>query len=244
MKPLKVKGYGSIPHLPNSRMGPGDHHCDEGQGKIATREMRDAKDRCIVTLKLDGSNVAVANIPEVGIAAINRAGHFAESSPWIQHRQFAAWVGSVRHWFEPLKPGHRMVGEWLSLAHGTRYQWPEDIPPFVVFDVFTADNRRLSWDEVKHVSRLCGVTYPIVLHDSMCVPLSVEAAMKAVNRRLCFEQDAPEGAVWRIERNGEFDFMAKYVRPDKVDGKYLQGVTGCDPVWNWRLDGFDHEEGR
>ena len=27
VKPLGIKNYGSIGHLPNSRMGPGDHHC-------------------------------------------------------------------------------------------------------------------------------------------------------------------------------------------------------------------------
>lgn len=35
----------------------------------------------------------------------------------------------------------------------------------------------------------------------------------------------------------EFDFMAKWVRPDKADGKYLPDVTGAIsnvPVWNWR----------
>lgn len=45
MKPLKVKGYGSIPHLPNSRMGTGDHHCDPGQAEIATARLRDHRDR-------------------------------------------------------------------------------------------------------------------------------------------------------------------------------------------------------
>lgn len=241
MKPLRVKGYGSIPHLPNSRMGAGDHHCHEGQECIATREMRDWRDRCIVTLKLDGCNVSVANVPGEGIVALNRAGYRADSSPYIQHRQFSAWVRSVSHWFDVLKPGHRIVGEWLALAHGTRYDWPADLPPFVAFDVFTEDNKRLSWDEVKHVARLCRVTYPIVLHDSMCVPLSVNDAMRVVRRRLMYESDMPEGAVWRIERDGVFDFMAKYVRPEKIDGKYLPGKTGGEPIWNWKLDGFEHE---
>jgi hypothetical protein len=33
-----------------------------------------------------------------------------------------------------------------------------------------------------------------------------------------------------VERRGEVDFLAKYVRPDKVDGKYLGG----EPIWMWR----------
>lgn len=33
-KPLGHKAYGSIPHLPTSRLGPGDHHVTEGQARI------------------------------------------------------------------------------------------------------------------------------------------------------------------------------------------------------------------
>jgi hypothetical protein len=30
------------------------------------------------------------------------------------------------------------------------------------------------------------------------------------------------------------DFLAKWVRPDKVDGMYLPEISGKEPVWNWR----------
>jgi hypothetical protein len=45
--------------------------------------------------------------------------------------------------------------------------------------------------------------------------------------------DPVEGAVWRVERNDKVDFLAKYVRPDKVDGSYFEG----EPVWNWPVGG-------
>lgn len=61
-KPLGHKAYGSIPHLPNSRLGVGDYHCHEGQARICCEKARDKHDRIIVTEKLDGSNVCVANI--------------------------------------------------------------------------------------------------------------------------------------------------------------------------------------
>lgn len=35
-KPLGIKAYGSIPHLPGSRLGAGDHHLAIGQALIAT----------------------------------------------------------------------------------------------------------------------------------------------------------------------------------------------------------------
>ena len=40
-KPLGQKAYGSIPHLPYSRLGTGDHHITEGQALIATKQTRD-----------------------------------------------------------------------------------------------------------------------------------------------------------------------------------------------------------
>jgi hypothetical protein len=43
-----------------------------------------------------------------------------------------------------------------------------------------------------------------------------------------------EGVVYRIERHGRVDFLAKYVRPDKTDGCYLPEISGQEAVWNWR----------
>jgi hypothetical protein len=61
-KPLKSKAYGSIPHLPGSRMGPADHHCHAGQEVICCGKVRDRHDRIIVTEKLDGACVSIANV--------------------------------------------------------------------------------------------------------------------------------------------------------------------------------------
>jgi len=62
VKPLGRKSYGSIGHLPNSRMGPADRKISEGQERIATAKARDKHDRVIVTEKLDGSNVGIAKV--------------------------------------------------------------------------------------------------------------------------------------------------------------------------------------
>ena len=43
-----------------------------------------------------------------------------------------------------------------------------------------------------------------------------------------------EGAVWRVERMGKVDFLGKYVRPDKADGRYLPELSCTAAVWNWR----------
>src|SRR5947209_7008873 len=90
-KPLGVKAYGHIAHLPGSRMGPGDHHCHAGQARIATEKARDRHDRVIVQEKLDGSCMAVARV-NGEIIALGRAGYRAVTSRFYQHVLFDGWV--------------------------------------------------------------------------------------------------------------------------------------------------------
>ena len=75
-KPIGRKSYGSIAHLPNSRMGPSDHSISNGQALIATEKNRDRHDVVIVQEKLDGSNVGVAMLDDK-IFALIRAGYEA-----------------------------------------------------------------------------------------------------------------------------------------------------------------------
>ena len=91
VKPQPHKAYGSIGHLPGSRLGTADHRIPDGQGKIATERVRNRHDRVIVTEKLDGSCTAVTRI-NGQIVAIGRAGWLAQSSPYEQHQLFAAWA--------------------------------------------------------------------------------------------------------------------------------------------------------
>lgn len=229
MKPLGRKNYGSIGHLPCSRMGPSDHHCHEGQQRIVTEKARDRHDRIIVTEKVDGSNVGIANVDGT-IHALGRAGYLAQTSKYEQHQLFAAWVrGEEERWKQILKPGQRLVGEWLAQAHGSRYTLPRG--PYVAFDLME-DEKRLPFDQLVALCAAYEIPMPKLLHDGG--PLSVEMAMALHGDGAHGCLDEPEGAVWRVERKGEYDFMAKWVRPDKVDGKYLPELSNSEPVWNWR----------
>jgi len=40
--------------------------------------------------------------------------------------------------------------------------------------------------------------------------------------------------VYRVERKGKVEFLAKYVLPDKVDGRYFPEISGQPEVWNWQ----------
>lgn len=227
-KPLGRKAYGSIAHLPGSRMGPGDHACHPGQAAIATEKVRDRHDRVWVQEKLDGSCVSVARV-NGEIVPLSRAGYRAVTSPYFQHILWAEWVlDNIARFDALLSEGERVVGEWLAQAHGTRYDLT-DREPFVAFDIMR-EAERLTHDEF--TTRMeADFFLPTLLADR---PTSIEDAMAALGLRGHYGAlDPVEGVVWRVERKGRVDFLAKYVRPDKVDGCYLESVTGQDPVWNW-----------
>lgn len=246
-KPLGMKNYGSIPHLPGSRVGPGDHAITPGQARIATEQTRDSHDLVIVTEKLDGSNVGVARKGDQ-IIALGRAGYTAMSSPYIQHRYFADWVFKRhRKFLELLGDGERLVGEWLAQAHGTKYTLvgsrnnANSRSPFVAFDLMRGKERIL-YDEFITRVRFYFNVMPL-LHRGGA--FSIEEAMGTLGEHGSYgAQDPAEGAVWRVERawptgvKGEraskVDFLTKYVRADKVDGKYFPEMTGEDEIWNWK----------
>jgi len=229
IKPLGGKAYGSTPHLPGSRVGPGDHHCHEGQRVICEEKARDKHDRVIVTEKLDGSCVAVANV-DGRIVALTRAGYAAITSPYPQHHYFAWWVEGRKDLFKGmLDPGEMLNGEWLVLAHGTRYELPHD--PFVAFSM-ARDKKRLPWDAIVARCAMFEIVLPRVLSDGP--PISVAAVKELITASGHGALDPVEGAVWRVESRGEFDFLAKWVSPEKADGKYLTDITGHPEVWHWR----------
>jgi len=188
----------------------------------------------VVLEKLDGSCVAAARLGDT-IVALGREGRLASHSPNEARRLWAAWVaGNAERFLATLQPGERLVGEWLALAHGTRYALRHE--PFVCFDLLRG-HERLSWHELVVRSRAGGFVTPGLIHEGG--PLSIVAAMaRLAEGGFHGAIDPVEGAVWRVERRAgdtrRVDFLAKYVRPDKVDGSLLPENTGRPAVWNWR----------
>lgn len=238
-KPLGHKSYGSIPHLVGSRRGPRDYGVNDGQQRICCERARDKHDEIIVQEKLDGGNVGVA-LKNDQILAITRAGTLARESDFAQHRLFADWVKQNESRFRAvLREGERLAGEWLALAHGTIYDLPHE--PFVAFDLMT-QQERAPYDDL--VERLNGdFVLPRLLHRG--APLSVKSALELLEPSGHGARGYAEGAVWRVERfvpqlkKKVVDFLAKYVRPEKVDGLYLP--TKREPelpfIWLWRPEG-------
>lgn len=241
-KPIPGKAYGSIPHLPGSRLGSGDYHCDAGQVEIATglgrRPSERCRDRVIVTEKLDGGCTAIARI-EGRLLALIRAGYLANSSPFEHLRLFAHWVDMNIDRFNVLAEGERMVGEWMAIGHGTRYQLHGE--PFIPFDIMTGfgnKGRRLPHDQARRKFENAGLVAAKVLHDGG--PLTLDEA-----RRLLGPYghhgalEAPEGVVYRVETDGDCNFLCKWVDPNKLDGRYLPEFSGAAPIIQWPSEAYD-----
>src|SRR4051794_39048511 len=224
-KPLGGKSYGSIPHLPGSRLGPGDHRISDGQARICTDRVRDRHDLVLVQEKLDGSNVGVALLNGV-ILPLTRAGYLATTSAFEQHHYFAHWACANEARFRAvLSEGERLCGEWLAQAHGTRYRLAHE--PFVAFDLFR-NNRRVVYRNFLEVAQSGEFVTPYTWHG----PTSIEQMLGRFDKEGSAHGaiDPVEGAVWRVERRGEVDFLAKYMRPEKIDGCYLPERTGDEAV--------------
>jgi hypothetical protein len=210
-------------------MGLGDHAVSPGMARICCERARDRHDTIIVQEKLDGSCCAVALV-DGDVVALGRAGWLADSSPYEQHRMFAHWVREHERRFRGvLGEGERIVGEWLAQAHSTRYELSHD--PFVAFDLmveatrlpFVAFNERI--DGMFPTPHLLSVGKPVPVDDAMC---------RVQEQNVHGAIDSIEGVVYRVERKGQVDFLAKYVRADKRDGVYLPEISGQPAVWNWK----------
>jgi hypothetical protein len=229
--PLGRKVYDRIPHLPGSRTGKSDRRCPP---ELARRCLVQAKpgEEVLIQEKLDGSCVAIARI-NGELVALGRQGRRADQSPTGGRRRFARWV--AERTFE-LDEGDVIVGEWLALAHGTRYRLAHE--PFVAFDLFVG-GERVKYDELV---RRVKLPTPALLHRGGALP--VKAALELLGEHGRHGAlDPAEGLVYRVEalsptgqrnRARAHVSLAKFVRPGKVDGSYLPENSGKPPVWNAR----------
>lgn len=229
MKVLQGRNYGSIPHLLNSKLGEHDKYIHKGQDAIIRNGGRDRHDLVHVSLKVDGTNVGVLRRGEK-LIAVQRHGFDCSSSPREQHHKFCEFVEENRQqFFQLLNDGDRIVGEWLYQASGIIYDIKCD--PFLPFDIFKADGRRMQWNEmVLHVSANSrfepppSISYGFKEGQPTQYPTLLELSKHSkVTPISCHNH---EGLVYRVERKGVFDYMAKWVIDSFVPGKFLPGVGG------------------
>lgn len=222
--------YPSIPHLPGSRAAR-DKVLSPAQARLCVDPgAAQVGGEVIVQEKLDGSCVAV-RIEGGSLYAFGREGRLAALSPNEGRRMFADWVARNEERLRALVlPGEILAGEWLALVHGTRYALAHE--PFVPFDVL-CNKERLPLTELETRLEGTGLATPRVVHRG--APISIEdAAAKLGPSGLHGAIDPPEGLVYRVERRGRVVLVAKWVRPDKVDGAYLPENTGAEALYHWK----------
>lgn len=229
-KPMGIPSYGSIGHIPGSRVGPGDHTLNEGQAKICTEKIHKKGTSVYVTEKLDGSNVSVLLL-EGKIIPLIRAGYVANTSTYEQHHLFYDWVFANEVRFRDLlEEGERVCGEWLAQAHGTRYKVNCLFEPFHTFDIMKG-HERVNWCDF--IERICYMKFPLSSAKLVAYgPISIEELLKLDCNP--WREDPLEGFVFRVENDNKFNFLAKWVSPTKVDGCYFPQKSGNPEVWNWR----------
>ena len=229
-RPLGRKAYGSIPHLPESRPTPGDHQITPGQADICQRNARSKDRRIIVQEKLDGACTAVAKTRDGAIIALSRSGQPARSHPFPHIRLFANWVDLRQDEFDYLlAPSQRIVGEWLAVAHGIRYDLPHDL--WVYFDQFDERNRRMTQARMHpELPEFCRPATTV--HTGGPTPAA--ELLAGIGNGYSGAEEPAEGLVYRVEHKGQVEFLAKYVRHDLEPGRYMTREPGDEPVWNRR----------
>jgi ATP-dependent RNA circularization protein (DNA/RNA ligase family) len=232
MKPLGIKNYGSIPHLSTSKLGDGDHYISEGQERIILYQTRDIHDVVISTEKYDGSNIGIAKV-NGKIFALTRSGYEAKTSPYKQHHYFSEWVYKYESVFKSiLDDGERLVGEWMMYAHGLKYEISNP-DPIVFFDWFLRNNKRMPYAEFYEIiSNRWGLKTSRLLNYGN--PVSINDLIERLNEKTPeFKSELmPEGIVFRVERKGSVDFLAKWVRSDFIPGRYIIGVDDAHQTKN------------
>lgn len=236
MKPNPRKNYGSIGHLPKSRLGPGDHSLDERQASILLEKPRDFKDLIVVQEKLDGANVGVLR-HEGRLIGLTRKGHRVCDSPMEQFQMFRNFIHANEFCFDFLEEGERVVGEWLAMAHGTRYKIDNDFP-FIAFDIMKEGERETYLNFRLRIGTKLPVAHLLHIGHSISVR-QIEKKLDVRNGETYGYHgslEPVEGAVWRVEREGKVDFLGKYVRHFKEDGKYFSD-DHTKLIWNWKKEG-------
>ena len=72
---------------------------------------------------------------------------------------------------------------------------------------------------------------PRKLHEG--APITVDELLPILNQKTdsIKSDELPEGMVYRVERNGKVDFLAKWVRVDFRNGQYIE-VDESNLTWN------------
>lgn len=228
--------YQSIPYLPCSRLGKGEHY--SSSAKYFTEELRHPAERIYITEKVDGSSVAAVRAEGNQFIAVNKFGHPVSTSHWACYNGFDQWVTDHRLVLLEILPnvGDRLCGEWLYQVHGIKYDRLPDL--FLAFDIKYRSDKTCQYISTKRFSEIidqfafvCRV--PIIYFGPPIDPKWLSILTRQSHFRL--KGGRMEGCVLRRERDGYRIDIAKYTRPDHKAGIFLPETENAvvdEPVWN------------
>lgn len=186
--------YPRTPHLPWSPGATADDVSLRETSRFEGKEI-------VVTEKMDGENTTIYR-DHVHARSVDSVHHASRS--WVKALQgrLAAHIPA----------GFRISGENLFAVHSLRY---ERLPSyFLVFAIWDADNRALSWDETVEWAQMLELDVVPVLYRGTWD----EAKVRALTASL--DPNTQEGLVVRVADAFGFDAfgasVAKWVRPNHV----------------------------
>jgi hypothetical protein len=228
------RNFGNIKHLTGSRLkDSGDSLMEKNIQPFFTQAIQFPKrDKLYVTEKVDGTNVGVYKKNGV-LYPIMRKGYDVRSSEWGFMRRFADFVAdNVARFDALLADGERVCGEWMIKTHSLFYKMPHE--PFVVFDIIqgTVDRPvRLGFADIMAACKCYGFTHAGVVWANGA--LSVVDALWLLGEGFHGCQSAPEGVVYRYERDGVFLMSAKFVPNLNVGGDYMNIADAYNKWTHW-----------
>ena len=92
--------------------------------------------------------------------------------------------------------------------------------------------RLLLFEELREKAIEYNLQLPRQLHEGQ--PITVEQLLPLLNEKTkgIESVELPEGMVYRVERKGKVDFLAKYVRSDFPTGQFCINVEEQNLIWN------------
>lgn len=225
------KNFGSISHLPGSKM---IDIQDKLLGKQETEWMTDrrknrATDIVIVTEKVDGMNAGVLKKDGL-LYPIMRYGYDVRTSNVAWIRGFARFVEDRQERFwNLLNDGERICGEWILKTHTLRYDLKHE--PFVAFDIIDSNNNRDPYVKFIYRAKQYDFTTAGLVHIGEAMPSSMAIQLIGEGYHHVVG-DRPEGVVYRYESNGRFICCGKFVsHPDLGnEEKFINNIHDPDII--------------
>ncbi|MCL2172598.1 MAG: RNA ligase family protein [Candidatus Bathyarchaeota archaeon] len=227
------RNFGNIKHLTGSRLKDSSDSLMEANFQpFFTEALQFSKrDRLYVTEKVDGANVGVYKSDGI-LYPVMRKGYDVRMSNWVFLRQFADFVADNIVRFDALLlDGERVCGEWMIKTHSLFYKLPHE--PFVVFDIIQGMDRpvRLEFAKIIERCKCQDFTHAGLVCEGGAV--SVAKALEMLGGGFHGCQTAPEGVVYRYERDGAFLMSAKFVSNLNVGGDYMNVANAYNEWTQW-----------